>query len=226
MNKKFRQGVVEGSTIVIILLALALIGAGTFGIWAFMNYGEAKSNLDTKLDKAAAEAKRTQSKEDEKKYLEEAKNPASVFQGPQDLGKVRFTYPKTWSVYVDADGSDAKDYFAYLNPLSVPPVPRTPAKQQRFALRVAIYNKKMDDVLDEFSKEIKKGELKSSQVTINGKPATKLEGSFPNPANKDDRIKGVAYYFKVNDKVLMIKTDANTFVDDLDRFVLKTIDFS
>ena len=52
--KKFKNGRVEGSTIVIILLSIALIGLGTFGIWAYINYSEAKSNVDSKVEAAVS----------------------------------------------------------------------------------------------------------------------------------------------------------------------------
>ena len=47
--KNFRSGKVEGSTIVIILLSIALVGMGAFGVWSFMNYREAQSDVDTKI---------------------------------------------------------------------------------------------------------------------------------------------------------------------------------
>ena len=56
--KNFRSGKVEGSTIVIILLSIALVGMGTFGVWSFMNYREAQSDLDSKIELAAAAAKK------------------------------------------------------------------------------------------------------------------------------------------------------------------------
>ena len=83
----------------------------------------------------------------------------------------------------------------------------------------------MDEVLSDYQKAIEKGELSSTAVVVNGKNATKLEGLFPDSANKDNRIKGVAYFFKVNDKVLMLRTDAETtFRADFDKLI-QTVDF-
>ena len=53
----------------------------------------------------------------------------------------------------------------------------------------------MDEVLKEFNEAIKKGELSSETVTVNGYPATKIAGLFPGP-EKNNRIRGTAYYFK------------------------------
>ena len=215
--KKNRRGEVEGSTIVIILLSIALIGIGAFGVWAFINYREAQSNIDNKIELAEAE-----------KYAQREKNPNLVFSGPADLGSVSFSYPKTWSSYVASNGADGANYYAFFHPTTVPPVLSTDDNSkvsQRFALRVAIYNSSLENVLNEYQKTIDKGELSSSSVLANGKNATKLEGLFPNNKNKNDRIQGVAYFFKVNDKVLMLKTDGGaTFRADFDKIV-NTINF-
>lgn len=224
-KRNFKRGAIESSTIVIIILSLFLIGAGAFGIWSFMNYREAQVNLDGKMSLAAAEAEKKQADIDEKKFAEREKEPNREFAGPNDYGHVGFMYPKTWSSYVATDGSDGKDFTAYLNPVSVPPVPTDKKTQQRFALRMFIYEAPMDQVLKEYEKVIKDGEMSSQPVIVNGKNGTMLEGSFPAPGGKNaDRIRGKAVFFKVNDKTLMMRTDAETFYADFDK-VLSTIKF-
>ena len=124
------------------------------------------------------------------------------------------------------DNSDGKGYYAYFHPSVVPPVPKNKVVQQRFALRMSITQGAVADALKPFEKAIKKGELATEAATVNGREATKVEGLFPNDENKNDRIRGIAYYFKVNDKVLMIRTDAATFKKDFDDIVSKTIKFN
>lgn len=226
MSKKFAHGVIEGSTIVIIFLSIALVGMGAFGVWSFLNFKEAQSDIDSKISLAEAAAKKQEAEEQAEKYAEREKQPNHIFNAPTEFGGINFAYPKTWSSYVAADGKDGKDYFAYFHPTTVPPVPDSTKIVQRFALRMAIYNSSMDEVLKEYQKTIEKGELSSAAVVANGKNATKLEGLFPDPANKDNRIQGVAYFFKVNDKVLMLKTDAkDTFRADFDKLI-NTVNFN
>lgn len=222
MNKKFKSGAIQGSTIAIILLTLALIAAGSAAIWAFINYREAQSNLDDKVSSAVSEARREQAAEDDEKFAEREKQPSREFAGAPDYGHVTFMYPKTWSVFEAADGSDGKDYYAYLHPIVVPPVPASSRDNQRFAMRVVIYNNSMDAVLKEYERTIEAGELSSSQVITNGKSGTRLTGLFPGP--RDDRIRGMATFYKVNDKTLMVRTDAETFQDDYNK-ILNTINF-
>lgn len=218
MKKNFKNGAVEGSTIVIILLTVALVGMGAFGVWSYLQYSQEKNGVDNKVALEVAKAKKEEGELQEKKYAEREKEPNTEFNAPEDLGKVRFMFPKTWSAYVDTDGTGGKHYTAYLHPKVVPFVPRDAKTQQRFALRVAIYNLPLDKVLEEYQKTIEKGELSSTNTIANGQNATKLEGLFPH-SNKDDRIRGVAYFFKVNDKTLMMRTDADIFRADFDKLI-------
>jgi cytoskeletal protein RodZ len=223
--KKFKNGRVEGSTIVIILLSIALIGLGTFGIWAYINYSEAKSNVDSKVEAAVSEAKRQQKEADEEKYLIESQKEHTTFRPPADLGGVSFTYPKIWSSYIAADGSNNGSFVAYIHPTTVPPTQiDNPASSPRFALRVGIYRTSIENAMNEYKKAIDDRELSSSSVTVNGKNATKLEGLFPASTGKTDRIRGIAYFFKVNDKVLLMRTDADTFRSQFEDIV-RTINF-
>lgn len=223
MDNNFKRGAVDGSTIVIILLSIALVGMGAFGIWSYMQYSQVSNSTDQIVELKVAEAKKEEQEAQEQKYAEREKEPYTTFYAPEDFGRVEFSYPKTWSSYVDTDGSNG-DYTAYLHPSTVPPVPRDKKTQQRFALRVTIYKNSMENVLKEYEKTIEAGELSSSPVTANGKSATKLEGLFPH-SNKDDRIRGTAYFFKVNDKTLMLRTDADTFNSDFNK-VVNSIKFS
>ena len=70
-----RRSFLSGSTFAIIGLALLVVLFGGFSAWAYTNYTEAKSNLDSKITAAQAEAKKTQADEDEKKFAEREKQP-------------------------------------------------------------------------------------------------------------------------------------------------------
>ena len=100
-------------------------------------------------------------------------------------------------------------YQAYLNPVSVPPISAT----QQFALRVTIETKDYDTVLNAYQPQVKKGELKSSAVKANGQDGTRLEGAF----TKD--IRGSAVIFKIRDKTVTMRSDADTFKADFNAIV-------
>lgn len=216
--KTFRrneQGAVSGSMIAIVGLIVLVLGAGSFGIWAYMQYDDASANLKGKVDLAVAEAKKEQADEDEQKFAEREKEPNRLFVGPDDYGRLTFNYPKTWSVFEAKDTAKGGTYEAYLNPIVVPPVTTI----QQFALRVTIEEKDYDQVVDTYERLVKKGELRSSATSSNGHSGTRFDGNF----NKN--IRGSAVLYKIRDKTVTIRTDANTFKPDFEK-IIKTIDFN
>jgi hypothetical protein len=196
------------------LIVLFACAAG-LAVWMFMNYTDQKTNVDTKVDTAVATAKKTQADADEAKFTKREKEPNRGFVGPDDYGRVTFNYPKTWSVYVNKDVSKGGTYEAYLNPVTVPPVSAT----QQFALRVVIEEKDYDKVITSYDALVKKGDLNSSSISADGSKGTRLDGNF----TKD--IRGSAVIFKIRDKTLTIRTDANTFMADFDALIV-TIKFN
>jgi hypothetical protein len=204
------------STIGLIVL---VIGAGSLAIWAVMSYQEQKTNVDGKISLAQTEAKKEQAEEDEKKFAEREKEPRRDFNAPDDYGRLSFTYPKTWSVYVDknpsAEGKVGGDYLAYLNPITVPSVG---IRDQQFALRVSILSKNYNEYLKSFDRLLEDGKLRSSSISINGENGVRLDGNF------NDKIRGSAVIFRIRDKTAVVQTDADTFGHDFNDLI-KTITF-
>ena len=214
-RRRHEQGGVSGSTLAIIGLIILVLGAGSAAIWAYVNYNEQKTNVDGKIDLAVAEAKKEQSDVDEAKFAEREKEPNRQFVGPDDYGRLTFMYPKTWSVYVARDVSKGGSYESYLNPVTVPPVSNT----QQFSLRVLVEEKDYDQVVKSYENDVEKGELRSSVTSANGHNGTRLDGNF----TKD--IRGSAVIYKIRDKTLTIRTDADTFKPDFEK-IITTIDFN
>lgn len=208
----YEQGKVSGSLLAIIGLSVLVVGAGSLAIWAYLNYNEQKTNVDSKIDLAVAEGKKEQADEDETKFAEREKEPNRQFTGPDDYGRLTFDYPKTWSVYV---AQESGSYEAYLNPVTVPPV----SKEQQFALRVTIEQEDYDEVIASYEKAVEEGELRSSATSSQGHNGTRLDGNF------SEDIRGSAVIFRVRDKTITLRTDADTFRPDFDKLI-KTVDFN
>lgn len=201
------------SNIVISLIALIFAG---LGIWAFMGYLDYKNNGDKKVAAAVEVAKKEQAEEDEKKFLEQEKLPTREFVGPADLGRVSFQYPKTWSVYIGKNGANNGDYEAYFNPSVVPMV----SPEQAFAVRVVIESETYDSVVKSFESKVKKGDLRSENVTVNGFTGVRLNGKF------SDTRDGSAVLFKVRDKTLTVATDRQENKTDYDNTILASLKFN
>jgi len=211
-----QAGEVNPLLLISIVLTILVLGLGSFSIWSYVNYTDQKNNVDQKISAAVSDAKRQQGVEDQTKFAEQEKQPTRQFVGPDDLGRVQLNYPKTWSVYVDQDGASTSNYEAYFSVGVVPPVKgNTP-----YALRVTIVKKSYESILQTFQEQVKKGELKSSPVTLQGQNGTRLDGNF----SKD--IKGSMVIFKVRDKTLEVYTQSPTFVPDYEQIILPSLTFN
>lgn len=192
-----------------VLLVLVSIGVA---IWAFTQYSDMKNNFDSRLAASAEEASKSLETQYEQKYQDRLKEPYLTFNGPADYGSVKFSYPKTWNLYIAKDitaSNYSGDYEAYLNPDAVPAVSTT----QPFALRVNIVAKNYDSVVAEYANSVKNGDLKSKSATIDGVTGTRLDGKF----TKD--IEGAAILVKIRDKTLIMRTDKTSFVADFDKIM-------
>ena len=208
-----QKGYVNSWMIMAIGAFVLFLIAGGFAIWSFMEYSQTKNGVDARVQVETAKAKAEQAEIDQKKFSEEAKNPRIEFVGPSEYGRVSFMYPKTWSVYIDRDGSDRGDYVAYLHPKEVPSIHN---KDSRFAMRLEIINKDFNTVLKNYEQKVKKGELSSSSVEFNGIAATRVDGAL------SKELRGTVVLMKVNDKTIRFSTDADTFKPDFEA-VLKTL---
>lgn len=201
--------------ILAIVFIITTLGGAGFGVWAYMNYTDQRDNVDSKVDAAVAVAVKEQADKDAAAFLEKEKQPNRQFAGPDDFGRVSFDYPKTWSIYVEKDAVKTDQYVAYFNPVSVPTVSST----QQYALRLTIETKDYDRELDTYKTLVSRGDLKSSAVKADDQNGTRLDGNF----SKD--IKGSAVLFKVRDKTVTIRTDAEAFSTDFEA-IIKSITFN
>ena len=198
-----------------IVFIITTLGAAGAGVWAYMNYTDQRDNVDSKVDAAVAIAVKDQADKDAADFLEKEKQPNRQFAGPDDFGRVSFDYPKTWSIYVEKDAVKTDQYVAYFNPVSVPTVSST----QQYALRLTIETKDYDKELDTYKTLVSRGDLKSSAIKADDQNGTRLDGNF----SKD--IKGSAVLFKIRDKTVTMRTDAEAFSGDFEALI-KTVTFN
>ncbi|MDB5163183.1 MAG: hypothetical protein JWN28_791 [Candidatus Saccharibacteria bacterium] len=199
-------------SIVFITTTLLALGAGG---WALYNYFDQKDNVDAKVSTAVTSAVKERADKDAAAFLQKEKQPNRQFAGPDDYGRLSFDYPKTWSIYVDKDTSSGDTYAAYFNPVSVPPV----KADTQYALRVTIEQKDYEKVIASYDNLVKDGSLTATAAKADATDGTRLEGSF----TKD--IRGIAVIFKIRDKTVTLRTDAETFRGDFDALV-STITFN
>lgn len=213
MNTSRESGAVNPLLISNIITGIMVLVLTGLTVWLYMGYTDYKNNSDQKVSAAVEQAKADQSASDEAKFLEREKLPTRTFTGPADLGSVSFQYPKTWSAYT---AKQATSLETYLHPETVPPVATT----QPYAVRVLVEDKPYETVIKVYDALVKKGDLRSSPVTIEGYSGIRLDGKF----TKDRE--GSAVIFKIRDKTLTVATDASAFKNDFDNTILKSLKFN
>lgn len=193
--------------VVIVVLTIMTIVFGGLAIWSYVNYQNAYNDVEGQKEVAAAQARQEQAEKSLQEFTEREKEPNARFVGPDDYGRLEFNYPKTWSVHEATDISRGGTYEAYLNPGVVPPIGR----DQQFALRVT--------VVAGYANLVRKGDLRSGVTTASGNQGTRFDGNFSN------NIRGSAVVYKIRDKTVTLRTDAETFMTDFDR-IIQTITYN
>lgn len=211
----YQQGLVHPFVVTSVVLSVLVVTLGGLSIWAFVNYQDQKNNVDTKIEAAVAAAKQEQSEEDDKLFAEREKQPARQLVGPDDLGRVSFDYPKTWSVYIEKDGSEG-EYDVYLHPGAVLAL----ANDQPSALHASILKQDYDTVVKKYREAVTKGELKATPVNIQGQTGTRLDGTF------SKERQGSMVLMKLRDKTIVVATENKDFVNDFNTIVLPSLKFN
>ena len=199
-------------TIILVIVCLVAAAAIVVAVMFYMKFKDLEENYTTELDSKVATAVAEEQENSAKKIEEEKKKPNLEFRGPEDYGSVSFQYPKTWSVYVDKDASDNGDFYAYFNPVSVPP---TGNQNSRYALRFVIYNRQYDDVVKKLVTNVNNGKLKSQVFKANNGQisGTRFEGEL------ESKVIGTLVAFKVNDKTAVLRTDSNVLMEDYEQIL-------
>ncbi|MDO4508085.1 MAG: hypothetical protein Q4B65_01730 [Candidatus Saccharibacteria bacterium] len=208
-------------TIAIIVLSLITVTFIGLFIWMLIQYNDARTDVDGQIKDAVNEAVHEKEMEMEADFLERQKQPYSSFAGPVDYGLLSFKYPKTWSVYVDADASQGGDYKAYFNPIQVDKV----SNKTLNALRLTIRNASFDSVAAEYQKSLDKKDAQlSMQIVTIGKnsdiTANRYTGLIPGT-----EFQGHIVIFKIRDKTAILQTDSVLFEADYNQ-LLSTIEFN
>ena len=129
------------------LLAVLLLGAIGFGVWAYMGRQDYKDNVDAKIATAVTANTKSVQATDAAKYAEEAKNPLKTYTGPAEYGSIQVKYPKTWSGYVDT-ATSSYPVNGYFQPDVVPSIT---SKDSVFALRIQVLRQTYSTALRQYA---------------------------------------------------------------------------
>lgn len=208
-KKKFNTMIIP-----VIILSLILVVLSIFIFDYKSKYEHQRDDVDAIVTQQVTEAKKEQKTNLDKEYEQKSKLPYLTYEGPSELGSVKISYPRNWSVYIDQDqGKKLFDFYSH--PVAVPAADL----DKKYALRVAITNDSYQDALSGYERDTKTKNITISPYQVSGVAGARIDGEI----NKDQD--GSLVVFPVRDKVLYVWTEDKTYIEDFNNVVLKNLSF-
>jgi hypothetical protein len=214
------------ATLLIASLTTLFVLSLVFGLWAFSGRQDFKNNSDKKATAAAAAAKAQQSASDKATYDALAKQPYKSYSGSATYGTVAFSYPKTWSAYVDQTDQN-EPINAYFFPGEVPGVQSGVA----FPLRVELTTTDYAQTIQQYAAQVGDGSIKSAayippkMASIkNVQPGVRFDGGLWQQSDGTTQ-KGSLVVMKVRDKTLLIYCQSVDSLSDFNSIILPSLTF-
>ena len=212
------------SMLLTIALVVLLIGALVFGGWAFMQMQDYKTKSDQKVATAVLVANKVQATKLQTEFDEQSKSPNKTFSGSPTYGTISFSYPKTWSAYVDTSNA-SEPINAYFHPKEIPGLQSKVA----YALRLELVSTDYTQATQQLSSQIQQGKVTARAYTppkmvgvANVQPGLLFSGQIN---NQDNTQNGTLLAIKVRDKTMLISTQSNDYLSDFTNTVLANLTF-
>lgn len=211
---------------VIIILVVLLLAVAVFAVWAFSGKQDYKNNTDKKIATAVTAAKTAEDAKQQQIYNQELKKPYKTYSGSSTFGSISFSYPLTYSAYVDTTNA-SQPIEGYFAPNVVPGIQSGTA----FALRVELVTTSYTQVLQQFSSQLAQGTAQAKAyippkmagvtnvqagIMLTGVIATDQQGNAQN---------GAMLIIPVRDKTLQIYTESTDFLGDFNNIILPSLTF-
>jgi hypothetical protein len=103
-----QDGQSSGLVISMILVSILFVVALIFGFWAYSSRQDYKNNVQGKINTAVTAADAKQQAVDNTTYNQKYKYPLNTYDGPEAYGSIVMQYPKSWSGYLNVDGSNSQ----------------------------------------------------------------------------------------------------------------------
>jgi hypothetical protein len=216
MKSLGERGAMNVLLIPLILAVVAFFGAFGFGIWAYSEMMNYKNNTD-EIAKGRVETaiKETETKKDNQ-FLEDEKKPLREYKGPDTLGNIVFSYPKTWS------GSE-KESSTEMQLLMYPAIVPEDQKSTAYALRVEVVNDPYDKTVSSLETSVKSGKLTANPIRLKQMQnvlGMRFDGELKNSKQ------GSVVILPLRDKSIRITTESKDFVGDFNSIILENFTFS
>ena len=213
------RGMMNTLLIPFILTLVLLIGALGFGVWAFLQRQDYKNNTEQKIQTATSIAVKEAETKKDNDFIEREKQPLKDYRSPSQLGSIIIKYPKSWSSYIDENGSSSTGLDGYFNPNVVPGI----KTDSVYALRVEVVSRAFSDEVRSFDSLIKQGKAKSQAyepVNVKGVVGMRIDGEI---ASKQQ---GIMILLPLRDRTIKIYTESDQFFNDFNNNILPNFSFT
>lgn len=220
MKRQQQDGYVDTWLIMFIVVSILFLGAISFAVWTFSSRQDYKNNSDQKSAAAVAVAKQQEDDVKNKQFAEQEKSPYNIYQGPEALGSLSITYPKTWSAYVDSTGQGSQPLDGYFNKATVPSIQD---QNSSFSLRVQVATGGYTDTLANLA-----GQQEAGQITIkpyNFPKLPKIVGVRVDGQVEPQKT-GSMIVMPLRDKTLKLWTTDPHYISDFNNIILPNFTFS
>lgn len=203
----------------VIMLSVLFLAMSGFAIWAYLGRQDYKNNADEKVATAVEVAKEETATAKDNEFIEKEKLPFDDYQGPASFGAVLIRYPKTWSAYVNEQGTGKTPIDGYFHPKFVPSTDVKPS----YALRMQVVNSTYANELKKFDTSVKRGVVKVKPYKPEKVPTVsgvRLDGQIA------PKVQGSMILVPMRDKTLKIWTEADeTYLKDFNENILPNYTF-
>jgi hypothetical protein len=216
----------KAPVLVISLLVILLIGAISFGVWAFSGRQSYKNNASQNIAAAVAAAKTAEASLQQQNFATQLKQPYASFTSSITDGSISFSYPKTYSAYVDQTSS-SEPLNGYFYPGQVPGVSSNTA----FALRIELDSDSYSDVLNQVSSSAQNGNVSVAayvppkMVGVKNVQTGSMITGVVGQDSQSNPYTGAMLVIPVRDKTLKLYTESPNFLSDFNSIILPSLTF-
>jgi hypothetical protein len=210
------------STLIVPFLGtvVLLVGAVTFGAWAYGKMLDYKDNVNSKVDAAVIMAKQQEATTKNAQFAQAEKYPLKTYTSSATYGSVVVKYPNTWSAYVIDDTNVTPYVDGYFYPNTVPD---TQSPTADFALRMQILQDSYSSVLSNVQSDVQQGLTTVSPYKAPNVPnvvGSELVGQLPSISRT-----GTMVVIPLRTLTLELWTEGPQFLTDFNNIVLPNFTF-
>lgn len=213
----------HGQLITTIVLAILLIGATAFGIWAFASRADYKTNSDKKSAAAVEAALVVQKTTLDAEFVEKEKQPFDTYSGKAEAASIQITYPKTWSAYISEATTGSNPLAAFFHPGFVP---NTQNSDVAYALRTEVVNTLYAQVLQQYQSNVSQGAVTLAPYSFPKVPTSLGSIISGKIVSGKEKLVGTIVVMPIRDKTLLVWTESNSaFGKDFNEVILPNLTF-